>query len=158
MSVAALTMRGKKYRSIDSEYIHTIVREYERWTLMVSDNQNYLGRMVIWLMREGTMQLYSSLSNAELLELQQVIRDAEFGLHALWAPDHMNYAWLGNLFHEHGGHGHMHLIPRYRKSRWYRGRAYEDKRWGQNFSPCDAYKPDTVTLHAMRDDLKKALA
>jgi diadenosine tetraphosphate (Ap4A) HIT family hydrolase len=47
----------------------------------------------------------------------------------------MNYAWLGNLFHEHGGHGHMHVIPRYAVVREFLGAEFKDERYGDNYVP-----------------------
>lgn len=146
----------EKYRSIDPEYVPLIVAELDHWTVLVSDNQNYLGRMVVWGLREGEMQRYSHLSVDELVELGIALRKTEAALHALFQPDHMNYAWLGNRFDLHGGHGHMHLIPRYIDARYYRLRPYHDKRWGLDYHVVgDRYVPPRETLLGLRDDMKR---
>lgn len=148
----------RRHRSIDPEYMHLIVREYPLWTLMVGDNQNYVGRMIIWLVREGTMQRKSQLTEAELLELAHVEREAEHALDRLFKPGHINYAWLGNLFHMHGGHGHEHIIPRYPFPVRYRERNYIDSRWGHDYHvPGDKYVPTPRHLCLLRDDIISAL-
>ncbi len=159
MSTEAQASSKQNYRSIHPDFVPQIVREYTHWTLLVSENQNYLGRMIVWLVREGTFQRLSQVSDEEAVELMQVLRETERALHELVQPDHMNYAWLGNLFHLHGGHGHMHMIPRYARSRFYRGRSYPDKRWGHDYHlPDDRYVPPQAVLYGLRDDMKKAFA
>ncbi len=149
---------GVKFRSIDPEYQYLIVREYPLWTLMVGDNQNYLGRMIIWLVREGDMQRKSGLTNDELIGLRRVELQAECALKKLFDPGHINYAWLGNRFVLHGGHGHEHLIPRYSKPVTYRARTYTDTRWGNDYHVAgDRYVPPRSELIALRDDIIRAL-
>jgi diadenosine tetraphosphate (Ap4A) HIT family hydrolase len=146
------------YRSIHPEFVPLIIREYEHWTLLVSDNQNYPGRMVIWLLRPGNMQRFSELTPDEAVELTKVCRHAEFSLAHLFKPAHINYEWQGNLFHLHGGHGHMHLIPRYTFPIRYRGKQYFDTRWGRHpHVDNNKYLPPQVELIALRDDLKQMM-
>jgi diadenosine tetraphosphate (Ap4A) HIT family hydrolase len=147
-----------KYRSIDPEYVPQIIKEYTHWTLSIHENQYYLGRCYIWRVSEGGMQRLSEITPEELLELQEVLKEFEVALKKLWQPDHMNYAWLGNLFHQHGGHGHMHVIPRYKASRTFEGRVYTDERWGKNYSPTPSHDLDEATLFRIRDAIKEAIA
>lgn len=117
--------------NIDPKYEWSIIKEYDHWTLLLYEKAtSHLGRAVVWLAREGEMQRYSQLSTEELVELQRVLKEYELALEALWKPDHMNYMWLGNFFHEHGGHGHMHVLPRYKTPRIVDGVTYEDKKYG----------------------------
>ncbi len=148
---------ARPYRSIDPVYTHLILREYEYFTLMLSDNQNFLGRMVIWLVRPGTMQRRSQLSSGEVIELQRIEQHAEAALDRLWKPDHINYAWLGNLFHLHGGHGHEHIVPRYKMWREFDGVRHVDGQWGKNFSPKSAVYPEEKTIALLCDVIKAAL-
>lgn len=122
--------------TIEPKYQKTIIKEYEHWTLLLHDNPGpYLGRAVVWLARAGGMQRFSDLAPHESLELTRILKEYEHALHAVWKPDHMNYAWLGNLFHEHGGHGHMHVIPRYAVVREFLGAEFKDERYGDNYVP-----------------------
>ena len=144
----------EKYRSLDQPYVQWIIKEYQYWTLLLNDDQRYLGRAYVWLVREGGMQRFSEITDVEYTELRIVMREYENALKELWDPDFMNYAWLANLFSEHGGHGHLHLIPRYQDSRTFAGIDFVDGRWGKNFSPYEALKPSEEILIQLRDALK----
>ena len=144
----------EKYRSLDQPYVQWIIKEYQYWTLLLNDDQRYLGRAYVWLVREGGMQRFSEITDVEYTELRIVMREYESALKELWNPDFMNYAWLANFFSEHGGHGHLHLIPRYQDSRTFAGIDFVDGRWGKNFSPYEALKPSEEILIQLRDALK----
>jgi diadenosine tetraphosphate (Ap4A) HIT family hydrolase len=148
---------SKPYRSIDPAYVHQIIREYEHWTLSIHEDQRYLGRCYAWLVREGEMQRFSQLSADELRELHAICKQLEAAWELLWKPDHVNYCMLGNYVHLHAGHGHMHLIPRYKEPREFNGRTYTDDRWGKNYAPATRYVPEATELLAIRDAIKDAL-
>ena len=65
----------------------------------------------------------------------------------------MNYAWLGNDFHLHNGHGHLHLIPRYKTPRSFAGRNFVDDRWGHNYVPYTQEPAPIEVVDAVRDAL-----
>jgi len=128
----------------DSYYEQFVIKQYKHWTLQLEEKQRYLGQAVAWLEREGDMQRLSSLTGSERDELwEKVLPDYEAALQNLWRPDHLNYAWLGNFFHMHKGHGHLHLIPRYENPRTFEDREFIDNRWGQNYVP---YSQETVPI------------
>jgi len=147
-----------KYRSIDESYTSFILKEYRYWTLLLNDDQRYLGRAYAWLVREGEMQRMSQLSIEELKELQLVMKEYESVLDTLWKLDHMNYAWLGNHFIGHKGHGHMHIIPRYKEKRIFEDVDFVDGRWGKNYSPHEEFKLPQEALFRVRDILKERLS
>ena len=121
---------------IEEKYRWSILKEYPYWTLLLHEKPGpFLGRGVVWLTRDGTMQRFSSVTPDELSELQLVLKEYECAVEALWKPDHMNYLWLGNFFHEHGGHGHMHVIPRYKETRSFEGLLLKDVQYGNLHSP-----------------------
>ena len=146
-----------KYRSLDPQYKQFIVKEYKHWTLLIHDDQRYLGRAYVWLVREGGMQRLSEITDEESAELRIVIREYEDSMKNLWNPDFMNYAWLANLIAQHGGHGHLHLIPRYKEPRMFAGIEFTDGRWGKNYSPYEHFKPEQDVLFQIRDALKSAV-
>ncbi|MFZ2555632.1 MAG: hypothetical protein WAX57_02230, partial [Minisyncoccia bacterium] len=116
------------------EYEGFKIREYPCWTLYLHSNQYYLGRCYAWLKRDGDMQRLSDLTCEELFELHgSVLPGYESAVGRLWSPDHMNYAWLGNHVHAHKGHGHMHLIPRYKRPVLFSRHEFSDGQWGQNY-------------------------
>jgi diadenosine tetraphosphate (Ap4A) HIT family hydrolase len=122
----------------DARYEPFVLKRYNLWTLLLNEKQRYLGRAVVWLHRPGIMQRFSELSIYEVLELHEITWNYELALKAMgWDPDHMNYLMLGNFFHEHGGHGHMHLVPRYKPEHQvtFMGVTFTDDRWGKNYTP-----------------------
>ena len=138
------------YRSISKPYLKYIVKEYQYWTLMLADDQRYLGRAYVWLVREGKMQRLSRLFPQEEFELFRIMNRYEHALEELWQPDHMNYSWLGNLLTAHGGHGHMHLIPRYQLPRVFKGIQFSDGRFKKGKEKnCWPYKPFKVENELM---------
>jgi diadenosine tetraphosphate (Ap4A) HIT family hydrolase len=147
-----------KYRSIDEPYVKWIIKEYKYWTLLLNEDQRYLGRACVWLVREGGMQRLSQITDEESAELRLVMREYERAAEELWHPDFMNYAWLANLIHEHGGHGHLHLVPRYKDARTFAGVEFIDGRWGKNFSPSEEFKPAENILIEIRDTLKEKIS
>lgn len=148
----------EKYRSLEPQYVPLILKEYAYFTLLLNDDQRYLGRAYLWLVREGGMQRLSEITPEEYIELKKIILEYEDALKSLWSPDFMNYAWLANLFAEHGGHGHMHLIPRYKEARTFAGMSFIDGRWGKNFTPNEELKPSQEVLFQIRDALKEKLS
>ena len=147
----------EKYRSLDQPYVQWIIKEYKHWTLLLHDNQRYLGRAYVWLVREGGMQRFSEITDEENTELRMVMREYENALKPLWNPDFMNYAWLANHINEHGVHGHLHLIPRYKNQRTFAGIEFVDGKWGQNHSLGDLFKPSPEILIRIRDALKEQI-
>lgn len=144
-------------RSIEEKYVEWILKEYDNWTLLLNTNQRYLGRVYVWLAQEGEMQRFSDLTLDQYMELMVVIQDYEYAMAELWRPEHMNYAWLGNFFHEHGGHGHMHLIPRYQGPRVFQGTTFADGKWGKNYAPSEPFEPTYDLLFQIRDAIKAKL-
>lgn len=146
-----------KYRSIDPEYVPQIIKEYQYWTLSIHEEQRYLGRAYAWLVREGGMQRFSEISDEEMAEFRVVLKEYEAALDRLWKPDFMNYMWLANLFAEHGGHGHMHLVPRYQSARTFEGIEFVDDKWGKNCTPSTPFGASQEVVFKIRDALKREL-
>jgi diadenosine tetraphosphate (Ap4A) HIT family hydrolase len=134
------------------------VKAYTHWILRVHEYQTYLGQVVIWLKRETAMQRLSTLTEAERTELWNVVFfECERALEDLWNPDHLNYAWLGNLIDTHGGHGHFHVIPRYRNPRDFKNRIFVDNLWGDHYArEADVSVPLDIA-YAVRDAYKEKL-
>lgn len=89
------------------DYRDLVLKEYLHWTLYLSEKQSYLGRAYAWLRRPGPMQRLSDLRTDEQRELfGRILPEYERAIEQ-FRPGHMNYAWLGNEFREHQGHGHI---------------------------------------------------
>lgn len=137
-----------------TNYRHTTILSYDHWHLRIHLDQAYLGRSVLWRRKRGNAISPTVLSPRERDEAHYIMVQWEKAVMELWAPARFNHAWLANLTHEHGGHGHWHLIPRYEESRRWRGVCYVDERYGQNYVP---YKPrlvDPKILRQLRDDIR----
>ncbi len=145
------------FDDIIPEYQSSIIKRYQWWTLLLNQDQRYLGRAVLWLKREGEMQRLSDLTLSEFREMRTALREYDRAIRQEWCADHMNDAWLGNFFHEHGGHGHMHLIPRYKNERIFAGVTFIDGRWGKNYTPYEPYKPEEGVFLTIRDELRKRI-
>ena len=66
----------------------------------------------------------------------------------------LNYASLGNI----ARHLHVHVIPRYKSSRFFDGITFTDQRWGQNYAPYDySFKVPETTLFKICDALEGVL-
>lgn len=127
------------------------------WSLRVHEDQSYFGRAVFWLRRPGTMQRIHECTASEFEELRVLLKRYERVLEKLSQPKHMNYAWLGNYFQEHGGHGHMHVIPRYNSSdivKW-RTLVFTDTRWGRDYKPRTPRTLPKVILEDLVVDLRQ---
>ena len=143
------------------DYSEWKIKDYQYWTLFLhADSQRYLGHSYAWLRRAGGMQRLSYLTHEEQYELSVfVLRGYEAVLdRLLWRPDHMNYAWLGNEFDVHKGHGHMHLIPRYERPVLFAGLEFRDDQWGKHYEPYPKLRLPQNTLFMIRDALRKELA
>lgn len=142
-----------------AHYDELKIREYQHWTLYLHGNQYYLGRAYVWLRRPGEMQRLSKLKLPERDELDTIFEDYEHAVKHLWNPDHMNYAWLGNEIDTHGGHGHMHLIPRYKPTRvlTFADNKFEDGQWGKNYAPYPKWTLLDATLFKIRDAIREQI-
>lgn len=140
------------------KYLPFAIQRYRLWTLYLHADQRYLGRAYLWLRRPGTMQRLTDLEDEELQHLALLTKKYEVALQTLWRPDHINYAWLGNEVHVHGGHGHMHLVPRYKHPRDFAGLNFVERNWGKNYAPYQKYTPDRFLMERIRDAIQEKLA
>lgn len=83
-----------------------------------------------------------------------LMREYEAALEKVTQPDFMNYSWLANFFHAHGGHGHIHFLPRYKNTRVFAGITFSDGRWGKNAWPSEPFKLEEQILFQLRDALR----
>lgn len=143
---------------IDPQYRPFIIKRYRYWTLLLNERQRYLGRAVAWLMRPGEMQRLSGVTAKEMQEFLKIIREYERALDELgFTPDHMNYAMLGNYMHEHAGHGHFHIVPRYKRPVEVMGITFTDDRWGKNWPPETPFAIPRTKLLRLVAMLKKEM-
>jgi diadenosine tetraphosphate (Ap4A) HIT family hydrolase len=99
----------------------------------VHENQSYLGRLILRLRRTELGSL-SCCSADEWLSLYENICAYERIVNELFSPSRLNYSQMGNEYPQL----HVHAVPRYSSSRTWRGRVFEDIRWGRNWAPTPA--------------------
>ena len=117
-------------------YDWTIIHNYGLWSLRVNTKQgNNIGRAIVWLHRSGNMRSITLLTKAERDELwDKIVPKYEAVMETLFHPDRFNYSWLGNLTDEHGGHGHLHCIPRYSAPIKFEGVEFIDPTYGKMYT------------------------
>ena len=106
--------------------------------MAVNRNQDLLGKTMLVLERPclAVIELHPSEWAALHAELRQLVPV----LTRLFAPDQVNFGFLMNQ----DAQVHLHVIPRYRSARTWRGRTFEDSNWGsaagqdQRLLPLDA--------------------
>lgn len=137
------------------DYERLKIREYAHWTVYLAESQYYLGRMYIWSKRDppGLKDIFRDTTEAEWNELRAIGKDLEKALGALFQPDLINWASLGNE-EKHGHHCHMHVVPRYKTVRNFLGIAFVDANWGKNWAP---YSKDFTITEKALERIKDAI-
>ena len=100
-----------------------IIKEYKFWILSAAA-QTPLGWMHVILKRHA--EFFDELTQEELEELKEVVREARAALDKIWKPDWFNVTQLGNTC----PHLHVNLIPRYKEKREFAGREFVDATFG----------------------------
>lgn len=110
------------------KFDHTIIKEYNNWTLQLFLDQQYLARTLIKLDRH--IVDFFNIKEEERKELFQIIvPEVKTALNQLFDPDLYNYASLGNDCR----HLHLHLIPRYSSEREFMGQKFVDQDWNSHY-------------------------
>ncbi|MAF51266.1 MAG: hypothetical protein CMH64_04210 [Nanoarchaeota archaeon] len=135
------------------DYEELKIKDYKHWEVTLHHNQYYLGRIVIWAHREEDIDIID-MSKEEREEFFKIAKEVKKALLKLFKPDRINYTNLQNSSH----HLHVHVIPRYKKSRFFEEVEFIDKRWGNNPSPYDKeFKVSNSILYKIRDAIKEIL-
>ena len=104
-------------------YPQSLVREYERWCVLVRPHQATLGALVL-VCREPA-QAFSQISDEAFKELGSVIRDIEAGMRIFRKYDKINYLMLMMVDRE----VHYHVLPRYAEDQDFNDRTFADSGW-----------------------------
>ena len=134
------------------DFSKNIIKEYQYWTVYVSDNQSYLGRCIVWCKREDALDL-ADASPEESAELFSIIYSLREATKKSFGADWFNYAFLGNVVR----HLHGHFIPRYKNPVIFKELTFEDKLYGKNYKTDNDFKTPPDILDAVRAKIKEAL-
>ena len=105
-----------------------VLRESRFWITALNRNQNLLGKLIVVLRRHDESP--AALTGDEWRELRDELRWATERLRAALAPDHFNYAFLGNQ----DRHVHLHVIPRYASVRRLAGAEFTDPDYPSHYA------------------------
>ena len=108
-----------------------LVYRGKSWNTIVSNDQSFLGRCIVYLTTRETDDLMS-LTTEERTELwEEIMPRLVRSMQASFAPDRINYAHLANAVH----HVHWHVVPRYERDplRIFEGCTFRDERVGRNY-------------------------
>lgn len=118
---------------VDSDFAKFLVHRGKYWEVYISERGgNNLGRLYIWLIRDGIVEL-DALTEEEVKELRHLHRVFKHSLLELWQPKLVNVAQLMNE-ESHGHHCHWHLVPRYPEPRTFEGVSFTDVSWGTQWT------------------------
>jgi diadenosine tetraphosphate (Ap4A) HIT family hydrolase len=136
------------------DYSHLTVKDYKFWSVQVHQNQSYLGRCVIWCIREDAEDL-ADANPGEQEELFKVLQDVRKAAMKAFGAEWFNYSFLGNETR----HLHGHFIPRYSSPQVFEDVTFTDEQWGKN--PHKGEKKDFIAspelLESIRLKLKESL-
>jgi diadenosine tetraphosphate (Ap4A) HIT family hydrolase len=131
-------------------YPDSLIREYERWVVLLRPQQATLGALVL-VCKEPASAL-SEISAEAFAEMQQAIRDIETGLSAFRPYQKMNYLMLMMVDPD----VHYHVLPRYAETQSFEGAAYPDKGWPALPDLTAAVEPDAQVRAALVAAVKAA--
>lgn len=104
-----------------------IVGTWPYWHIIINHNQNYLGKLVLFLRRHETD--VTNLTHHEQAEFWQLLELVKESLVSLFQPDHFNYSFLMNQ----DRHVHLHVIPRYANEREFAGQVFIDEHLSEHY-------------------------
>ena len=124
-------------------YPETLVREFEKWVVLLRPEQVTLGALVLVCTEQATA--FSSLSQEAFAELGEVTRQIERGLSRGFSFDKLNYLMLMMVDPD----VHFHVLPRYAQSRSFAGSEFHDLGWPGPPDLVQANKTDTKVKRAI---------
>ncbi len=104
-------------------YPGSLIRDYERWVVLLRPHQATLGALV--LACKDQAEAFSDISGEAFAELQQVVGDIEAGLSAFRPYQKINYLMLMMVDRD----VHFHVLPRYEAAQEFQGLRFEDAGW-----------------------------
>lgn len=137
---------------IMADYSKRLIKDYPHWSVMVHENQGYLGRCIVWCKREDAFDLADATED-EQKELILILGELREAAKRAFQTDWFNYAFLGNGTR----HLHCHFVPRYSSPRTFEGISFTDERWGHNYRTDHNFVTLPELLDAVRDKLNTEL-
>ncbi len=133
---------------MDNNHSQNLIKEYQYWAVYVHENQEYLGRCVVWCKRQDALD-FADVTVEEQAELFKVLTDVRKAVKKCFQPDWLNYTFLGNKTR----HLHGHFVPRYEKPRIFEGITFTDQLYGHNYRT----NPDFILSEDVIQKIKTSL-
>jgi len=131
-----------------ADFSHNLIKQYKHWGVYVAENQNYLGRCVIWCDREDALDLADATPD-EQKELFEILPELREAVRKAFKADWSNYAFLGNDTR----HLHCHFVPRYESEREFADTTFKDERWRHSYRTDREF----TTSDELRGKIKQAI-
>jgi diadenosine tetraphosphate (Ap4A) HIT family hydrolase len=100
-----------------------LIKEYKHWKLLVNNRNKTLGNCVAIIKRH--IEAFSDITTDEMLELTQLVKDAEGSLKKAFGYEKIN--WVMTMMKDM--HLHFHILPRYSSTKHFAGLDWEDAGW-----------------------------
>ncbi|MCK4649693.1 HIT family protein [Candidatus Pacearchaeota archaeon] len=144
MEISEVSPIWEKFNEKDN-----LIKEYTYWKLLVRKNHVYLGSCVV--VTKKYLENFSDMSEEEIVEYLQIVRDVEFALKKLWNYDVIHHIML--MFKDK--HTHFHILPRYREPRNFAGIEWIDEFMSNPLGKKREISQEV--LNQIRDEIKKTI-
>ncbi len=134
------------------DYSKFLIKQYRYWGVYVAQDQNYLGRCVVWCDRADAIHL-TDATNEERDELFTILKELKIASEKTFGGEWFNFAFLGNETH----HLHCHFVPRYSSTKEFEGLIFTDELWGGNFETDATFVVSPYILEEIRLQMEKSL-
>lgn len=111
-----------------SDDLRPILADSMAWRLVLNRNQNLVGKSMLVARRH--VEAVDQLSAEEWTDLRHQLGRITAALKQVAQPDHFNFAFLQNQ----DRHVHMHVIPRYARTRLVGGLRAEDPDYPDHYA------------------------
>ncbi|MDH3596922.1 MAG: HIT family protein [Rhodospirillales bacterium] len=129
-------------------YPHTLLANYEHWTVLLRPQQVTLGSLVLACREQATR--FSDISQGAFTSLAAATGDIEAVLGQAFSYDKLNYLMLMMV----DPHVHFHVIPRYAETKEFGGVAFADAGWPGVPDLSAAAALDQTQIAALADFLR----
>jgi diadenosine tetraphosphate (Ap4A) HIT family hydrolase len=123
-----------------------LIKEYKHWELLINKFHVKLGSCAAITKRH--MAAFSEITEEELAEYTQVVRDIEGALKKCFQYDVIHHLML--MFFDK--HTHFHIIPRYQESRKFAGIE-----WVDDFDPNPLIQKINPVSQPVLDQIKEKI-
>lgn len=146
--------------SNERDFEQDLISQYQYWAVYLHENQSYLGRTYIALLRGSDneeIDPFIDTNIEEREELTSIFNGLKTALDVLYQPTRLNYSNLRNQWH----HCHWHVVPRYEGEengrRTIDGFNFYDMNKGKNYAPAPKLELPENIFQKIKVDLFEAL-